>query len=97
MTNEQTIALHNFEARVRQLMTAYQSLTEANEKLKSELADTQKELSDARTEIETEKKRYETLRTARIIEVSGDDIKASRARIARLIRDIDKSIALLDV
>ena len=33
----------------------------------------------------------------RMIEVSGEDVKASRARIAKLIREVDKCIALLDV
>lgn len=43
------------------------------------------------------KKDYDTLKTARMIEVSGDDVKESRAKIARLIREVDKCIALLDV
>ena len=32
-----------------------------------------------------------------MIEVSGEDIKMSRARITKLIREVDKCIALLDI
>ena len=40
---------------------------------------------------------YQTLKTARMLEVSGEDVKASRARIAKLIREVDKCISLLEV
>ena len=40
---------------------------------------------------------YKALKTARMIEVSGDDVRESKARIAHLIREVDKCIALLDV
>ena len=32
-----------------------------------------------------------------MIEVSGDDVKESRAKLTQLIREVDKCIALLDV
>ena len=41
--------------------------------------------------------RYNLLKTARMIEVSGDDVKESRARLSKLIREVDKCIALLNV
>lgn len=97
MTNEQEIALRNFEARVRQLMMAYQDERQKNADLQTQLEACQQQLAGAEQTIDGLKKDYDTLKTARMIEVSGDDVKESRAKIARLIREVDKCIALLDV
>lgn len=78
-------------------MTAYQRQKERNAALQEQLSACQKELSEQRAALEAEKLRYQQLRTARMLEVSGDDVKESRARIARLIREVDKCIALLDI
>lgn len=97
MTNEQEIALRNFEARVRQLMMTYQDERQKNADLQAQLEACQQQLAGAEQTIDGLKKDYDTLKTARMIEVSGDDVKESRAKIARLIREVDKCIALLDV
>lgn len=97
MTNEQEIALRNFEARVRQLMMAHQDERQKNADLQAQLEACQQQLAGAEQTIDGLKKDYDTLKTARMIEVSGDDVKESRAKIARLIREVDKCIALLDV
>ncbi len=97
MTKEQEIALRNFEAKVRQLMMAYQEERQKNAELRSELGACQQELADAKEAIDKWQHDYNTLKTARMIEVSGDDVKESRAKLARLIREVDKCIALLNV
>ena len=97
MTQEQDIELRNFEARVRQLMLAYQEARKRNAELQEELATCQQQLADTQKEVEQAKRDYDTLKAARIIEVSGDDVKESRAKLTHLIREVDKCIALLDV
>ena len=97
MTREQKTDLRNFEARVRQLMSAYADLSRENVKLKAKLQETSQALSDAKDENARLKHDYQTLKTARMLEVSGEDVKASRARIAKLIREVDKCISLLEV
>lgn len=97
MTQEQDIELRNFEARVRQLMLAYQEECKRNAELQAELATCQQQLADTQKEVEQAKRDYDTLKAARIIEVSGDDVKESRAKLNHLIREVDKCIALLDV
>lgn len=97
MTNEQEINLRNFEARVRQLMMAYNEEKQKNASLQEQLEACQQQLADARNSVERLQANYNTLKTARMIEVSGSDIKDSRTRLAHLIREVDKCIALLDV
>lgn len=97
MTNEQEVALRNFEARVRALMMAYQEVKQKNAELQAQLDTCQQQLADAQASVDCLKRDYNTLKTARMIEVSGDDVKESRAQLAHLIREVDKCIALLDV
>lgn len=97
MTNEQEIALRNFEALVRQLMNAYEQMRCANAELQQKLSNCQQELETAQNTIEKLKNDYSVLKTARMIEVNGEDVKEAQARIAKLIREVDKCIALLDV
>lgn len=96
MTREQETALHNFESLVRQLMMAYGRLKRDNAGLREELLDTKEKLKSTEEKLEQAKRDYSTLRTARLIEVSGNDAKDARARIAQLIREVDKCIALIN-
>lgn len=97
MTQEQETALYNFEALVRRLMSAYSKLREENKQLKASLDECRQQLADAQALVRQSQRSYDLLKTARMIEVSGDDVKESRARISKLIREVDKCIALLDV
>ncbi|MEE1414316.1 MAG: hypothetical protein U0J92_02410 [Prevotellamassilia sp.] len=97
MTNEQTTALRNFEARIRQLMMAYKAEQQENARLRQQLGVCKQKLDEAQENVCRLEENYKALKTARMIEVSGDDVRESKARIAHLIREVDKCIALLDV
>lgn len=57
----------------------------------------QQQLAETQETVACLKRDYNTLKTARMIEVSSEDVKESRAKLAHLIREVDKCIALLDV
>lgn len=97
MTSEQEITLRDFEALVRQLMMAYKDERRVNEKLREELDACQAKLQATDENLLRLSDEFQRLKTARMIEVSGEDIKMSRARITKLIREVDKCIALLDI
>lgn len=97
MTKEEEKSLHEFEALVRRLMSAYKLLRSENAQLKEDLDQCRQQLADAENRVEKARDEYQTLKTARMIEVSSGDIKESRARLSKLIREVDKCIALLDV
>ena len=77
MTNEQEVALRNFEARVRGLMMAYQEVKQQNAELQAQLDTYQQQLAETQETVAS--------------------LKESRAKLAHLIREVDKCIALLDV
>lgn len=97
MTPQEEQALHTFETRVRQLILGYKQLEAENRKLKQLLADKQQALEDTAMQAAQLQSDYEHLKTARILSVSNDDMQGAKARITRLIREVDKCIALLNV
>lgn len=97
MTHDQEQKLRDFEFLVRRLIVAYEEEKRDNAVLRAALETDRLNLREMQENMKTLESRYETLRTARIIEVSGDDVKDARARLARLIREVDKCIALLDI
>ena len=95
MTHSDLIELRTFESDVRQLLKSYT-------KMKSELSSLQEELQQRVNEIERLERElsicrrmYSNLRTARILELSDSDIKESKVRITRLVREVNKCIRLL--
>lgn len=97
MTQEQEQALRHFETRVRQLILHCGELARENERLAAEgekrdgiIAQKDKDFAELRRE-------FDSLKIARMIEVTGGDVKAARQRINTIIHEIDKSIALLNV
>ena len=43
------------------------------------------------------KKKNDTLKTAKVLEVSGEDVRDVRKRLNGLVKEVDKCIALLNV
>lgn len=97
MTSEEEIKLRNFEALVRRLMQAYLHLRTKNAQLTEALDHVQKELTKEQEKTAEVEKKYEELKIARILEVSSGDIKMSRERLNKILREVDKCIALLNV
>ena len=88
MTPEEEIILKRFETRTRQLILQYQDLKKENEMLKSTVDCQNKEL-------EKIKKEYADLKMARMIDISDLEMKDAKARLNKLIREIDNCMALL--
>ena len=97
MTPDDEKTIQMFESRVRQLMQVYSRLKHENEQLTDKVASLEAKLGDAEEEIAKREKAYSLLKSARILEVSGDHVKETRARLSRLIREVDKCISLLNV
>lgn len=88
MTREEEAVLKRFESLTRQLIFLYKNQKKENERLKED----NKSLKE---QLEAMQQDYADLKTARIIEISDGDMKNAKGKLARLIRDIDKCIALL--
>lgn len=97
MTKEEEATLHVFETRVRQLILAYDDLRKENNRLRCEIRNKEEENNKLSEEFEELKLSYIRLKTAKMMDVSDDDMKNARQRLSHLVSEIDKCIALLNL
>lgn len=95
MTAEEEKTVRLLETRTRQLILKFQQLKEENEELLNELVTKDYELQNIKKRNQTLEASYANLKMAKMLEVGDKDIAAARQRIAKLVRDVDKCIALL--
>jgi len=96
MTEEQLRIIRNFEMRVRQVLFLCDKLREDNTKLQLQITE-QKSINDLLLEENTQiQLKYDNLKVARMISVSRDDFKTTKNRLSKLVREVDKCIALLN-
>jgi len=96
MTDKQEKMLADFEVRMRQLMYFCDSLKEQNAALRAELKQKNMLIDSLNTEVSQLKLQYDNLKFAKALN-SGDnkDVTNAKQRLSRLVRDVDKCIALL--
>lgn len=97
MTKEEESALRLFETRVRQLILKYKELEKENQELYEIVDEKEQALKTANAEIDKLKSEYENLKLAKMIDISSQELGDAKSKVAKLIRDIDKCIALLNV
>ena len=96
MTKEQLNITRDFEVRVRQVLFLCDKLREENVKLQSQFTE-QKSMNDSlRKEITQVQLKYDNLKVARMISANRDDFKTTKNRLSKLVREVDKCIALLN-
>jgi predicted nuclease with TOPRIM domain len=95
MTSEEEKTIRLLETRTRQLILKFAQLKEDNEELLEELVKKDSELEEVKKQNKLLQANYANLKMARMLEVGDKDIAEARQRVARLVRDVDKCIALL--
>ena len=91
--NEQTLT--TFETRVRQMILRFQELKKENEDLQALVAKNEQDIKDLQAKLAQADNDYQALKTAKMIEITDGDLEQAKARLAKLIRDVNKSIAIL--
>lgn len=92
-SDEMTLAL--FQTRVRQMLLKFQQMKKENDELYGMVDRSEKEIERLRDELEQKSKEYDTLKMMKMVEVSDGDIEKTKSRLAELIRDVNKCIAIL--
>jgi len=96
MTNRYEDLINAFEIKLRKLISEYKSLQTQNSQLKAELDRKQTDLMTAHQEVLELRKNYDHLKIARNLGVSEAEKVESKQRISKMVREIDKCLALLD-
>ncbi|MBP1618922.1 MAG: hypothetical protein H6Q14_2749 [Bacteroidetes bacterium] len=96
MTDEQDKLLTEFQVRIRQLILFCDRLKSDNSKLSARLEEKDVEIKSLKEEVELLSIKYENLKMARALSSQdGPGAEKAKARLAKLVRDVDKCIAML--
>ena len=91
--NDKTLTL--FSTRVRQLILQYEQTKKENEELYVMLENQESETQRLKSILEQTKRDFESLKMAKMMEISDGDIDAAKKRISGLIKEVNKCITLL--
>ena len=91
--NEKTLA--NFETRLRQMILRFQELKKENVRLYASVENSKKEIASLSEKLEQQQNDYNSLKMAKMIEITDGNLTNAKDRLSKLIRDVNKCIAIL--
>lgn len=95
MTNEELQLIKLLETRIRQLILQDQELRKQNAQLWQQVTEDDTLIASLREENKVLAQQYANLKTARMLQLSDNDTRDAKLRISRMMREVDKCIALL--
>ena len=96
MENRYANLISEFELRLKKLISEYNVLHKENDTLKAELRRKQEDLMTAHKDILDLRNDYKILQTTMGLGGSEDERKNSRQHLDKIVREIDKCIALIN-
>ncbi len=91
--SEKTIV--EIQTKVRALILQFQNLKKENEELYAMLEKNEADVRQLRQQLLDKQQEFDAFKAAKLLEVSDGDIQSARERLAKLIRDVNKCIAVL--
>lgn len=88
-------ALVTFQTRVRDLIRRFQQLKKENEDLYALLAESDAKVKELEAKLSQQEHDYQSLKMARMMTITNGDLDGAKERLARLIREVNKCIAIL--
>ena len=89
--------------KIELFISMYEKLRAENENLKAQLSNCRSELEDCRRQIETKtnnikelEQKIDKMQMAEAFAASAKDVKEAKQNIGRIVREIDRCIALLN-
>ncbi len=96
MTEEERDRLNSFEAKLWSFIRQQQELKKENQTLRTRLQEKETELNALSERNHTLQEQYAHLKTALTIDAAGGQVRDTKLRLSKLVREIDKCIALLN-
>ena len=87
--------LNTFATRVRQMILQYEALKKENDELYALVDQREQEIKQLQEELSQAEADYNSLKMAKMLEVTDGDMETAKKRVAKLIRDVNKCITLL--
>ena len=84
-----------FQTRVRDLIRRFQEMKKENEELYAIIGENEQQIKQLQAKIAQTERDYQSLKMAKMTEITDGDLDGAKERLAKLIRDVNKCIALL--
>ena len=97
MTDKEKDLINSFEAKLRHLLFLYHEVKKENYKLQNLLEQEEQKNLELTNKYNSLKGDYTYLKTALVINPNRKDIKDTKERLSKLVREVDKCIALLNI
>lgn len=96
MTEDQTILLAVFNDKVHKLMAQCTRQKKELHELSGTLQSKDEALQQAMRTIKELETKCDSMLTARVVSVNEQEVKSAKQRLSKLVREVDKCIALLN-
>ena len=91
--SEKTLA--DFQTRVRQMILQFQELKKENGRLQTLIGEQATEIEELKAKVAQADNDYNSLKMARMLEITDGNIDEAKDRLAKMIRQVNKCIAIL--
>ena len=88
-------ALSTFETRIRQMILRFQELKEENRRLIVEVGKKEQDIKSLQEKLDQSERDYESLKMAKMMEITDGDLESAKARVSKMIREVSKCITIL--
>ncbi len=97
MANDYKEIIQSINNKADKFVSEYSKLKDVNKKLIEEKEYLQNKLEEQQEYHDNLLSKYENLKSGKIVDLSQNDIKLTKSKINRLVKEIDSCIALLNV
>lgn len=94
-TTSSTETLNTFTSRMRQMILRFSEVKKENEELYAMVDQRDKEIVLLKDQLQQAQRDYNSLKTARMLEVTDGDVEGAKKRIAGLIREVNRCITMM--
>ena len=91
--SEKTLA--DFQTRVRQMILQYQQLKKENMQLQQQIGEQATEIEELKARVTQADNDYNSLKMARMLEITDGNLEEAKERLSRMIRQVNKCITIL--
>ena len=92
--NEKTLTL--FTTRMRQMILQYKETKQENNSLYAMVDERDAKIKQLEAKLNQAQNDYNSLKLAKMIEISTTDLEAAKKRLSKLVRDVNECITLLN-
>ena len=91
--SEKTLA--DFQTRVRQMILQFRQLKQENKQLQQQMQEQSQTIEELKAKVAQADNDYNSLKMARMLEITDGNIDEAKDRLAKMIRQVNKCIAIL--